>query len=159
MLKKEWYTTRSIDGKLICLQALAATEDEGLLREAIVPFNFNSTPQDNAVPAADMHVLGAGLAANPAGRAAQWDFMRANWDVCLAKLGNPIVVDRFVRVSLGGFTDAAAIDEIDALFRDRDTSSFNRTLGTVKDKIRGRAAYRKRDAAGLGVWLGANGYM
>ncbi|KAJ6439475.1 aminopeptidase [Purpureocillium lavendulum] len=159
ILKKEWFTTKSIDGKLICLQALAATEDEELIRSAIVPFNFNASPPDNAVPAADMHVLGLNLAANPVGRVAQWEFMKNNWDACLTKLGNPIVVDRFVRVSLGGFTNAAVIDEIDAFFKDKDTSSFNRTLGTVKDKIRGRAAYKQRDSAALKEWLSANKYL
>jgi hypothetical protein len=41
---------------------------------------------------------------------------------------------------------------------DKDTSSFNRTLGTVKDKIRGRAAYRERDSEKLKEWLSAHGY-
>ncbi|KYK56145.1 aminopeptidase [Drechmeria coniospora] len=159
VLKGEWFNTKSIDGKLICLQALSAAEDEELLRTSIVPFNFNSSPPNNAVPSADMHALGMGLAANPAGRVVQWEFMKGNWDVCLAKLGNPIVLDRFIRVSLGGFTDDAVIDDIDGFFKDKDTSSFNRTLGTVKDKIRGRASYKKRDSAALKEWLGANGYL
>ncbi|PHH86097.1 hypothetical protein CDD83_10766 [Cordyceps sp. RAO-2017] len=159
ILKKEWFNTKSIDGKLICLTALSATEDEELLRRSVVPFNFNTSPPSDAVPAADMHALGGGLASNPAARTIQWEFMKAHWAECLGKLGNPIVLDRFVRVTLGGFTDAGAVDDIDAFFRDKDTSSFNRTLGTVRDKIRGRAAYKARDAAALREWLGANGYL
>lgn len=159
ILKKEWFNTKSIDGKLICLGAMSVTEDEEVLRKSIISFNFNASPPSDSVPAADMHALGMGLAGNPVGRAAQWEFMKNNWDACIAKLGNPIVVDRFVRVTLGGFTDTAKIDDIEQFFKDKDTSGFNRTLGTVKDKIRGRAAYKQRDAAALKEWLGANGYL
>lgn len=159
ILKKEWFNTKSIDGKLICLQALSATEDKEVLGRSIIPFNFNTSPPNDAVPAADMHALGMGLANNPEGRRLQWEYMKKNWETCGAKLGNPIVMDRFVRVTLGGFTDAEAAEDIDQFFKDKDTSSFNRTLGTVKDKIRGRAAYKKRDSGALKEWLSANGYM
>ncbi|OAQ69696.1 aminopeptidase 2 [Pochonia chlamydosporia 170] len=159
IIKNEWSNTKSIDGKLICLNALSALEDQQVLKENIVPFNFNASPPSNAVNAADMHVLGMGLAGNPVGRQVQWTYMKENWDACVTKLGNPIVVDRFVRVSLGGFTDGSVVDEIDSFFKDKDTKSFDRTLETVKDKIRGRAAYKQRDAASLKEWLGANKYL
>ncbi|QQK47992.1 Aminopeptidase [Penicillium digitatum] len=158
ILKEEWFMTNSIDGKPICLQALSVTEDEDLLRESIVPFNFNSTP-DHAVPAADMRILGIGLAANPVGRVVQWEYMKQNWDACLSKMGNPIIVDRFIRVSLAGFTDECVLDDIGSFFKDQDTRCFNRTLATVNDHIRGRATYRKRDSAPIKDWLGVNGYL
>ena len=159
MLKKEWLNTTSIDGKLLALGAMAVAADEKVISSQIVPFNFNKEPPSDSVPAVDMHALGMGLAGNPIGRRVQWEFMKNNWDACVAKLSNPIVLDRFVRVSLGNFTDEAKVDEIEKFFADKDTKSFDRTLETVKDKIRGRAAYRKRDAAGLREWLGANGYL
>lgn len=105
-----------------------------------------------------MHVLGSGLGVNRIARPLQWDFVKKNYDAVVSKLGNPIVVDRFINVSLSRFNDEALIPEIDDFFKDKDTKSFDRTLGTVKDKIRGRAAYKKRDAATLKEWLGANGY-
>lgn len=159
ILKKEWFTTKSIDGKLFCLSALSALEDEQILKEHIVPFNFNASPPSNAVNAGDMHVLAMGLGDNVVGRQVQWAFMKSNWDACVAKIGNPVVVDVIVRVSLGGFTDVAIVDDIDQFFKDKDTKSFDRTLETVKDKIRGRAAYKQRDAASLKEWLGANKYL
>lgn len=158
ILKKEWFTTKSIDGKMLCLSALSAPEDEQILKD-LVAFNFNTGPPNNANNAADMHVLGMGLSGNPVGRQVQWTFMKNNWDACVSKLGNPIVVDRFVRVSLGGFTDVAVVEDIEQFFKDKDTKSFDRTLETVKDKIRGRAAYKARDSALLKEWLGANGYL
>mgnify|MGYP002350340457 CR=1 FL=1 len=106
-----------------------------------------------------MHVLAGSLSSNIVGRPLQWDFVKNNWDAIVSKIGNPIVVDRFVNVSLSRFTDEAAVDEIDKFFADKDTSAFNRTLQTVKDKIRGRAAYKKRDADVLKEWLSTHGYI
>ncbi|PFH56944.1 hypothetical protein XA68_15744 [Ophiocordyceps unilateralis] len=157
IIKKEWSTTKSVDGKPLCLQALAAAEDEKMILEAIIPFNFGTS--SDSVPPADMHVLGSSLADKALARDLQWKYVKDNWEACLAKLGNPIVVDRFVRVSLGSFVDEAAVDDMDAFFKDKDTGAFNRTLATVRDRVMGRAAYRKRDEASLREWLVAKGYL
>jgi aminopeptidase N len=159
ILKKEWFNTKSIDGKLFCLSVLGLTKDPELLKTSIIPFNFNTSPPSNAVPSADMHVLAGSLSSNIVGRPLQWDFVKNNWDAIVSKIGNPIVVDRFVNVSLSRFTDEAVVAEIDGFFADKDTSAFNRTLQTVKDKIRGRAAYKKRDADVLKEWLSTHGYI
>lgn len=158
ILKKEWFNTKSIDGKIICLSILGACDDAELVKTDIIPLNFNESPPQESVPAADMHVLGGMLAANRVARPLQWEFMKENYDACIKKLGNPIVVDRFMNLSLSRFTDEKYIDEVETFFKDKDTHSFDRTLGTVKDKIRGRAAYKKRDRESLLEWLTANGY-
>ncbi|PTB63773.1 aminopeptidase N [Trichoderma citrinoviride] len=159
VLKKEWFSTKAIDGKLIALAALSTVDDADIVKNNLVPFNFNASPPHNAVPAADMHVLGGNLAAHPVGRNAQWEFMKSNWDQVVAKLGNPIVVDRFIGLSLKTFTDVAVLDDIEQFFKDKDTHSFDRTLETAKDRIRGRAAYKKRDSEALKQWLSSNGYF
>ncbi|KAH6608174.1 aminopeptidase 2 [Trichoderma cornu-damae] len=159
VLKKEWFSTKAIDGKLIALAALSTVEDAHLVKNNLIPFNFNSSPPQNAVPAADMHILGGNMASHATGRTLQWEFMKNNWDLAAAKLGNPIVVDRFISLSLKNFTDAATIDDIEEFFKDKDTHSFDRTLETAKDRIRGRAAYKSRDSAALKQWLASNGYF
>ncbi|KAL2759772.1 hypothetical protein ACRALDRAFT_2095279 [Sodiomyces alcalophilus JCM 7366] len=161
VLKKEWFTTPAIDGKEVCLNAIGAARDEALVQSTILPFLFNQSPPapaSESVPSSDMHVLGASLAANSAGRDLQWRYLKENWDANVVKLGNAVVVDRFVNMTLSKFSDTSIIDDIDAFFKEKDTSAFNRTLETVKDKIRGRAAYRQRDAAPLKEWLVANGH-
>lgn len=159
ILKKEWLETKSIDGKLFCLSVLGLVKDPEILKTSIIPFNFNTTPPSDAVPSADMHVLGGSLAANVAGRPLQWEYVKGHWDAIVAKIGNPVVIDRLVNVTLSRFTDEAAIADIDAFYEGKDTSSFDRTLRTVRDKIRGRAAYKKRDSALLKEWLSTNGYI
>ncbi|KAK1727724.1 peptidase family M1 [Colletotrichum acutatum] len=160
-LKKEWFTTPAIDGKEICLSNLGFVRDEDIIKNNLLPFLFNKSPPapaSDSVPSADMHSLGSALAGNSVARQIQWDYVKNNWEACLAKLGNPIVVDRFIQVSLGKFTDFESVKDIEAFFADKDTSAFARTLETVKDKVRGRAAYRERDAAKLKEWLVANKY-
>lgn len=158
-MKKEWFNTKSIDGKLFCLGVLGAVKDTDLIKNNIIPFNFNQSPPSNAVHSADMHVLGASLSANILARPLQWEFMKENWDAVIAKLGNPVVVDRYMNLSLSRFTDEAVVQDIEEFMKDKDTKSFDRTLGTVKDKIRGRAAYKARDAGALKEWLDVNGYI
>lgn len=161
VLKKEWFTTKSIDGKEVALSAIGSARDRDLILKTILPLNFNKSPPaaaSESVPPSDMHVLAASLSANSAGRDLQWTYLREHWDETVVKLGNAVVVDRFVAATLSKFADTAVIDEIDAFFKDKDTASFNRTLETVKDKIRGRAAYRERDETALREWLSANGY-
>ena len=85
--------------------------------------------------------------------------MKANWDAVVGKMNNPIVIDRFVRLSLCHFTSHDDVADVDAFFKDKDTSSFNRTLEQTKDKSRARATYKERDAGAIKEWLAANNYL
>ncbi|KAI1078525.1 peptidase family M1-domain-containing protein [Whalleya microplaca] len=161
-LKKEWYTGASIDGKEMCLSALGHVRDAELLTKSILPFNGDVSPPappSESVPSGDMHSLASALAANSFARPLQWTYIREHWAPLTAKMANPVVLDRFVKLTLNKFTDARYVAEIDEFFADKDKSSFDRTLEQVKDAIRGRAAYRLRDAVVLREWLGVNGYL
>ncbi|KAL2891232.1 Aminopeptidase 2, mitochondrial [Ceratocystis lukuohia] len=161
IIKNEWFNTKSIDGKIISLSSLGSARNVDVIEKTLLPFLFDQSPPaaaKDSVPSADMHALGSSLARNPEGRLSQWKYVQENWDKCLAKLGNPIVVDRFIGVTLSGFSDDKFIDEITAFFADKDTSSFNRTLETAKDGIRARSNYKTRDSAALKEWLIQNGF-
>ncbi|KAK3689171.1 peptidase family M1-domain-containing protein [Podospora appendiculata] len=161
-LKHEWYTTPAIDGKEICLQALGHVTDATIIKDTLLPFLFSTSPPAAAadsIPAGDMHILAGNLAGNRVGRPLQWAYLRDNWKQFNAKLGgNPILADRMVQVSLPKFSDLETLQEIETFFAGVSTKGFDRTLETVKDKIRGRAAYKARDAEGLKQWLVGNGY-
>lgn len=162
VLKKEWYSGSSIDGKEVCLSCLGQTRDAELIKKELLPFLFETSPPAPAtesVPSGDMHSLGGSIAANSAARTIQWEYMQANWEKLTTKMANPVVLDRFVKISLNKFVDTKYIAEIEKFFEDKDTSSFDRTLEQVKDAIRGRAAYYLRDADVLKEWLKANGYL
>lgn len=161
-LKKEWFTTKSIDGKDICLSAMGHASDVNVIRDVLLPFCFSTSPPapaTDSVPAADMHYLASAMANNREARPLLWKHMRDHWEDMEAKVGgNPIVLDRMVQVSLPKFTDYETLQDIESFFANRSTKGFDRTLETVKDSIRGRAAYRQRDAKQLKEWLCGQGW-
>lgn len=161
-LKKEWYDAPAVDSKDVCLSVLGSCTDEDVIKTSLLPFLFNispPSPANNSVPPGDMHMLSGALAANRVARPLLWQFITENWAQIEKKIGgNPIVLDRFVNVSLSKFTSYKDVDSIEAFFKDKDTSAYNRTLDAAKDKVRGRAAYRERDAAVLKEWLVTNKY-
>ncbi|KAK4185428.1 putative aminopeptidase [Podospora australis] len=162
VLKKEWYTTPAIDGKEICLSALGHASDVKVIEEVLLPFLFNASPPAkpaDSVPGADMHILSGSLAGNREARPLLWKYIRENWTEFSNKLaGNPILLDRMINVSLPKFTDFETLKEIETFFEGVETKGFDRTLEQVKDKIRGRAAYKQRDAKVIKEWLVSNGY-
>ena len=161
-LKKEWYSGSSIDGKDLCLASLGHVRDPELITQNLLPFLFNSSPPappSESVPSVDTHTLGGSLASNLVARPLLWKYIQDNWAQATAKMANPVVLDRFVKSTLNKFTDEKYIAEIDAFFAGQDTAAFDRTLLQVKDAIRGRAAYRARDASVIKEWLSANGYL
>ncbi|KAK0724376.1 peptidase family M1-domain-containing protein [Lasiosphaeris hirsuta] len=161
-LKHEWFTTPAIDGKEICLQNLGHATDTGIISDILLPFLFNISPPAAAtesIPSGDMHILASSLSGNRVGRLLLWAYLRDNWDQVNAKLGgNPILIDRLVGRSLGKFADRQVLAEIETFFAGVSTKGFDRTLETVKDKIRGRAAYKERDTESVKGWLIGNGY-
>lgn len=156
-LKNEWYEAPAVDSTSVCLSVLGSCSAESVIKSTLLPFLFNISPPAPAsetVPPADMHILAGALAANRVARPLLWSFIKENWAQIQDKIGgNPIVVDRFVNVSLSKFTSFKDVEEIEAFFKDKDTSAYNRTLESAKDKVRGRAAYRERDGAVLKEWL------
>jgi len=69
-----------------------------------------------------------------------------------------VVLDRFLKLSLTKFNDREAEKEIQAFFEGKDNRGYDRTLGVVSDTIRGRAAYKERDASVILEWLKTHGY-
>lgn len=161
-LKNEWHEAPAVDSREVCLSVLGSCDNESVIKSTLLPFLFNLSPPapaSESVPPADVHMLASALSANRIGRPLLWNHIKENWAQMEEKIGsNPIVLDRFVNVSLSRFTSYKDVEEIEAFFKDKDTSPYNRTLESAKDKVRGRAAYRERDAAALKEWLVANKY-
>jgi hypothetical protein len=156
-LKKEWETTTSPDGKDFALSAIGHIRDTNLINTKVIPFLFNTT--SDSVPSGDIHTLSGVLSANSTARPLLWKWLQENWEQATAKMANPVILDRFIRLTLGKFTEVKYLDEIEAFFEHKDTAGFNRTLEQVKDNVRGRVAYRQRDAGIIKEWLAANKYI
>ncbi|KAH8677603.1 peptidase family M1 [Xylariales sp. PMI_506] len=156
VLKKESALTKSVDGREMCITAVGYIRDADLINNKVIPFLFGT--ESDSVPPADIHALGSVLSTNLVARPLLWRYIQDNWNSVQAKAPNPTVLERFLRMTLNKFTDVKYVDEIDAFFKDKDTAGYDRTLEQAKDAIRGRAAYRQRDAAALKEWLTTHGY-
>ena len=107
----------------------------------------------------DKHTGAIVLAANYKALGVLWSYIKNNFESVRKALGgNMVVLDRFLRVSLKKFTDSKTEREIEKFFEGKDNRGYDRSLGIISDSIKGRASYRKRDAAVILEWLSVNGY-
>lgn len=153
-VKREFQTTGSIDGRELALHALGRVQSDALAEDA---FAFLLGPQ---VPAQDIHSGAMALAANASARDVQWRLIKENWSRLHAKIaGNPVVMDRYLRVSLNKFASREVGQDIAKFFQGKDNRGWDRSLGVVADTIEGNAKYRERDEGLVLEWLEARGYV
>ncbi|KAJ9288246.1 hypothetical protein DTO280E4_6045 [Paecilomyces variotii] len=152
-VKEEYLRTDSVDGKEICLASLGRTKNPELVKDYL-DFVFS-----DKVPVQDIHNGAVSLAANSEVRHLLWDYMKSNWDAVAQRLSaNNVVFERFVRMGLSKFADAAIGEDIKSFFKDKDTSAYERALVIVSDTIRTNSRYRERDEKLALQWLQAHGY-
>lgn len=152
IIKSEWATTSSVDGKEIALRALGRIQDLSLLDDY---FSLLFTQ----VATQDVHTGAVALAVNTKTRALLWKYIQENFEPLKERLSaNMVVFDRFLKMSLTKFNDTQTEAEIKKFFEGRDNRGYDRTLGIVSDTILGRAAYKERDAKVVKEWLQTHGY-
>jgi aminopeptidase N len=153
-VQQEYFNTTSVDGKDICLMAMCTIQTHDIASEYL---DFLFSPQ---VAPQDMHTGGSGLAANSKTRRTLWSYIKSNWKAVHGKLsGNPVVLDRFLRLSLSNFSTFEIEKDIASFFKDKDNRGYDRSLGVISDTVRGNAAYLERDEKTLRKWLTVYGYM
>lgn len=153
IIKKEFMSTKSIDGKEICLGALGRTRNPELYADFM---NFMLSP---AVAIQDIHTGAASLAANSEARKPFWEFVKANWDAIESKMTtNKVVLQRFIQMALSRFADEETEKDIQKFFGDKDQSGYDRGLEVVLDTVRTSAKYRAREQQAVKEWLKEHGY-
>ena len=119
--------------------------------------NFQFSEQ---VALQDTHFGSASLASNPKARKALWDYVRHDWAKVSQRLSaRPIVMDRFIKMSLSKFASHEMQEEIANFFQDKDTERWNRAVVQVVDIVRANASYRERDEALALEWLQTHKYV
>lgn len=153
-LKSEYTRTTSIDGKEITLQALGRVQSPSLARD-FLSFQFSEQ-----VAAQDAHTGSIALAANDETRDELWGYVKGHWEIVRGKLGgNMVVLDRYLKSTLGRFASFEVERDIREFFEGMDTKGFDRGLVQVSDTVLARARYRERDERLVEEWLGAHGYV
>ena len=152
-MKKEYLTTTSVDGKEICLTAMARVSSPELIHD-LLSFTFS-----DAVAIQDKHTSPMFLAANSKARYVLWEWVKANWETIHGALSaNVVTIDRFVKTSLNKFASHEVQKDIENFFKDKQTKSYERGLAQVYDTVKANANYRERDGEIIKEWLAAHGY-
>ena len=111
-LKNEYLTTTSIDGREICLQAMGRVQSASLATD-FLNFQFS-----DKVAVQDLHTGSIALAANSKTRDVFWEWVQSHWAAVLGKMtGRMVVMDRFLKNTLGKFASFERAEEVSTLFR------------------------------------------
>lgn len=154
VLKNEFQTTSSIDGREIALQALGSMQSGELARDYL-SFGFSGK-----VATQDIHSVGNAIANNSRVREENWAFIKQEWAMIREKLGaNMILLERFLRLCLQKYASEEMGEDIKGFFEGKDNSGYDRGLAIVSDTISGNAKYKQRDLEIVREWLGAHGYL
>ena len=158
LLKEALFNSNSVNERLYLLNGLSRTEDKEIMRQA-AKLNFATSPPEEVLQVMEMIEILENLADHPVGRHIQWQYVKDNWDEVAAKIGHPIYMDHFVRISLSKFTTEAELADVEDFFKDKDTSGYAQTMQNAKEEVRSRAMYRQRDTELLKKWLIENKYV
>lgn len=152
-IKNEYLTTTSIDGREITLQSLGSVQTTDLAQDYL-NFGFGGK-----VAVQDLHSVGVSLANNSKVRSEVWSYIKKEWPMIREKLGgNMVVLERFLRMCLQKYASSAVEKDVEAFFKDKDNTGYDRGLAVAVDTIRGNAKYRERDVEVIREWLKAHGY-
>ena len=152
-VQEEYSRTTSIDGKETCLIAMSKVQTPDLVND-FMDFQFS-----NEVATQDVHAGSWSLAANPKARDTFWAYIKQNWELVSKKLGgNPVVLDRFLKLSLSKFVSYEFEKDMRTFFEGKDTKGYDRGLVQVSDGVKANAAYKEREQELVLEWLKAHGY-
>ncbi|QIX02058.1 hypothetical protein AMS68_007575 [Peltaster fructicola] len=154
ILKKEFSSTTSIDGREIILQALGSVQTTELAQDYL---NFGFSGK---VAIQDVHSVGNAIANNSKVREENWTFIKQNWPTVRDQLGeNKVVLERFLRLCLSKYASSDIEQDIQTFFSDKDKGGFDRGLAVAVDNIRVNSQYKERDLEIVRAWLGAHNYL
>jgi hypothetical protein len=127
------------------LLGLGAFEDPVLVQRAL---ELSLTP---TVRTQDVGLLLARLLANPAGKWAAWDFIRARWAAVEQRL--PPFMRRRLIAAAGNLGTAEARQQIAEFFTAHPVEAAERTLQQTLEGLDLLVAFRERAQPRLAAWL------
>ncbi|KAL9104446.1 MAG: hypothetical protein Q9163_000598 [Psora crenata] len=152
-IKTEYLKTTSVDGKEICLISMGQVPSADLAKD-FMDFQFSEN-----VAVQDTHFGSASLAANLKAREGLLEYIQNEWEKVSKKLSaRPVVMDRFIKMSLSDFATREIEQSISDFFKHKNTEGWNRALVQAIDTVRANAKYRERDEQLVLEWLNAHGY-
>ncbi|KAJ6781498.1 hypothetical protein PWT90_06314 [Aphanocladium album] len=158
-LINKWQNATSTEMRARFVRAMGMIQDPEVIRDHILPFCYATTPPERVLKPTGMRALATYLAAESSSRQLQWDHVKANWDAVVAKMGTAEALSTLVNSNLVSFSDAAAVEDIDTFFADKDTNGYATIIAKCKDTVLNVDRFRKRERASLAAWLREQGFL
>lgn len=158
-LLAQWQASTSGEVRSRLVRAMGMARDPAVLRDTVLPFCYGTAPADRVLKTTEMRPLVTWLAQRAPAGPLQWEYIKTNWDAIVAKVGMSDMMCRTLNASLFTFGDAAAVEDIDAFFADKDTNGIAITMARIKDGILNVDRFRKRERASLLAWLREKEYL
>ena len=133
--------------KIRALQALGSGAGPDLLWRAL-EFSLSAEVRSQDTPLAL-----DGITANPFGRQAAWDFLRANWKEFYRRYGQGFIIARIVSRITQNFTTPDHAREVRAFFDAHPAPAAARAVSQSIEQIEANARWLQRDGAAIEEWL------
>lgn len=137
----------ALDLREIALSALGNVTDRNIAKLLMEKLSFKLATGNPVIPTMDAHFLAGPLSRNVAVKDLFWLFFRENYTTLHAEMStNMVVMDRFVKMTLGNYSTSETEKQVREFFKSKDTHGFERSLAQVLDQIAINAACFDRDA-------------
>ncbi|KAH3669122.1 hypothetical protein WICMUC_005086 [Wickerhamomyces mucosus] len=144
----------SLDAREIGLTALSSVSNPTLILRAL------ELILSEDIPIMDVQFIANGLSKNSKAKIAFWEYLAANYDAIYTRLNvNRVVFDRFIKFTLGRYSDSTLYTTIEQFFKDKDIYGFERSLYQVLDQIKTNSAWVERDDNDVEEWLQEHNYI
>ncbi|KDR73449.1 hypothetical protein GALMADRAFT_71758 [Galerina marginata CBS 339.88] len=133
--------------KISAIVAMGAAKNEELLKETLKFITSHARDQD-------VIYFFSSLNMNNKARRLLTKYLQEEYDAIYKRFeeGN-FTLRSLVSMSIGFYSTQADYDTVEAFFKDKDTSKYNKSLAQGLDSIRARTAYVERATEDLKEWL------
>ncbi|KAK4703907.1 hypothetical protein P7C70_g2308, partial [Phenoliferia sp. Uapishka_3] len=136
-----------------CMAALCATRDPVLLKRT---FDFVLSDE---VKNQDLSSFFSGLATNPLAKRDMWAFFKTNYDEITTRFKGNFSIGSLVKLSFMTFSTVEDANDVEAFFKEKDTSAYSQPLSQGLDSVRSKASWLSKDAEDVKAWLKENKYI
>ncbi|KAE8260863.1 hypothetical protein A4X13_0g94 [Tilletia indica] len=154
-LLRHYQSTPIPSQKIAALVGLCSASDPTLLsRTADILFGTGGEIRQQ-----DWLYVFAGLADNPISRRVWWETVKKHFEEVYKVLEASVSFSRIVESCITRFTRKEDLDDVEAFFKDKETSKFSMGLQQGLDSIRSNSRWLQRDSEDVAEWLRGHDFL
>ncbi|KAE8270416.1 hypothetical protein A4X09_0g1910 [Tilletia walkeri] len=154
-LLRHYQSTPIPSQKIAALVGLCSASDPTLLsRTADILFGTGGEIRQQ-----DWLYVFAGLADNPISRRVWWETVMKHFEDVYKVLEASVSFSRIVESCITRFTRKEDLDDVEAFFKDKETSKYSMGLQQGLDSIRSNSRWLQRDSDDVAEWLRSHDFL